>query len=510
MSIAEIIKKVEGRRLEFKESLPKKSNLAKTVISFSNDSGGEIYIGIQNDPRKIIGIPEEELLETEEKISNIIHDNCSPIILPEISFVSFEGKHIIKVKIHRGNNLPYFLKSQGKTNGTYIRVGSSNRLADSSILEELQRQHQNISFDSMVVYDYEINVNDISDFVHFYEEKCGETITSSTLRKLGISNLYKQKDVPTHTYFLVANEEIKRRLFPYAKTECARFKGINSEDFIDQKTFAGSIITQAELAYNFVLRHINQAATVKGIYTNSRWEYPVKAIREVLRNAVVHRDYSMTGKDIKVAIFDDSIEITSPGKLLPSIDFNDFESRQSDIRNKVIAPIFKRCGIIDQWGNGLKLINDELAEYPSIDFKWIDNGIQLQITFKKIDYNSTLTINEGKGIKFDSHFNKLVEEIGTKLGLSWDQVGTKLGLSWYPVIEILNNASSPVSIQDLQNAIQFTNRSKFRKKYINLFIELGLLAMTIPHKPTSPKQKYYLTKMGISFVENIEEISTNI
>ncbi|WP_219847919.1 ATP-binding protein [Sphingobacterium gobiense] len=73
------------------------------------------------------------------------------------------------------------------------------------------------------------------------------------------------------------------------------------------------------------------------------------AVREAIRNAVVHRDYALTGRDIKVAVFDDMIEITSPGKLLPSIDFAALEARQSDIRNKTIAPLFKRVGLIDQW-----------------------------------------------------------------------------------------------------------------------------------------------------------------
>ena len=92
---------------------------------------------------------------------------------------------------------------------------------------------------------------------------------------------------------------------------------------------------------------------------------------------MVHRDYSLTGKDIKVAVYDDMIEITSPGKLLPSIDFNDMEARQSDIRNKIIAPVFKKLGLIDQWGNGLKLIFDELKEYPEIEFKWFEKGLQI-------------------------------------------------------------------------------------------------------------------------------------
>ena len=107
------------------------------------------------------------------------------------------------------------------------------------------------------------------------------------------------------------------------------------------------------------------------------------AIREALRNAVVHRDYSLAGKDIKVAIYDDMLEITSPGNLLPSIDFNEMDARQSDIRNKVIAPVFKKLGIIDQWGNGLKLIADELKEYPESSSNGLKKGFSFRFSLSK-------------------------------------------------------------------------------------------------------------------------------
>jgi predicted HTH transcriptional regulator len=120
-----------------------------------------------------------------------------------------------------------------------------------------------------------------------------------------------------------------------------------------------------------VLRHISEGTTdYTGVYRNDRWEYPIIAIREVIRNAVIHRDYSLTGKDIKIAIFDDKVEITSPGKLMPTVDFSDMESGQSDIRNKLLAPVFKRLGIIEQWGNGLRIIAEELQPYPEIAFSW--------------------------------------------------------------------------------------------------------------------------------------------
>ena len=80
------------------------------------------------------------------------------------------------------------------------------------------------------------------------------------------------------------------------------------------------------------------------------------------------------------------VEITSPGKLPPSVDFNDIEARQSEIRNRVIAPFFKHLGLIDQWGNGLKLIADELHEYSDIELKWQESGLQFQLQFIKKNF----------------------------------------------------------------------------------------------------------------------------
>lgn len=221
----------------------------------------------------------------------------------------------------------------------------------------------------------------IEGFKQLFKEKTGETVDMHVLRKLELIKTEQEKEYPTIALILFSDDPLRNRLFPNAKIECARFKGTGTEDFIDQKSIQTHIGLQAEEAYNFVLRHINKGASVQGVYTVSRWEYPIKAIREVIRNAVVHRDFSLTGKDIKVAIYDDMVEITSPGLLPPSIDYSAMESRQSDVRNKIIAPVFKRLGIIDQWGNGLKLIADEMKDFPDIELRWKEVGMSFQIQF---------------------------------------------------------------------------------------------------------------------------------
>ncbi|MCL2154668.1 MAG: putative DNA binding domain-containing protein [Leptospirales bacterium] len=485
MNIKEIIKQPEGRRLEFKSALPERADLAKTIIAFSNDAGGELYIGIKNDPREIVGLPEENLFAMEEQISNIIFDRCYPAILPEITFLTDNDRHLIRILVYRGSMPPYHLKDKGKLQGTYIRVGSVNRQADETIIAELERRKRNISFDSELVMDKPAEDLDINNFRQEYKEKTGEKLDNRTLRKLELIKDVQGIEYPSNALVLFSDDKIRQSMFHYAKVECARFKGIKSEEFIDQKSIYSNISTQAEEAYNFVLRHINKGATVEGVYTVSRWEYPVKAIREVIRNAIVHRDYSLMGKDVKVAVYDDMIEITSPGLLPPSIDYSAMESRQSDARNKILAPIFKRLGIIDQWGNGLKLIADELKDYPQIGFRWKEVGLSFQVQFVKLDYGETI-----------SNGNLNWDQVGTKSGLSWDQVGTKLGLSRDQVVLILNKCLEAHDSNSLADLLGLNNRTKFRDKFLKPLLGMDLLAMTKPDKPTSSQQKYYTTEKG--------------
>lgn len=386
MKINEIIQQPEGRTVEFKESLPKKSDLNKTIVAFANDAGGTLVIGIKDNPRKVVGIPENELMKNEEQLSSQIHDSCSPTILPDISFQNINERYIMVIRIAKGNNPPYHLKNKGEKDGTYIRVGSSNRKATSEFLEELYRKRSNISFDSVAFYDKRLENIAIKSFKKQFMEIVGEELTPTILDKLNLVHQEHDQTFPTYALILLSDDAFKQKLFPYSKIECARFKGETPGNFIDQKTIDTPLSLQAEQAYQFLLRHISKGSSYEGVYRKDRWEYPIIALREVIRNAIIHRDYALTGKDIKIAIFDDKIEITSPGNLLPTVDFNEMESGQSDIRNKILAPVFKKLGVIEQWGNGLKLISNELKEYPEIEFQWTQPGMSFRATFLRKNY----------------------------------------------------------------------------------------------------------------------------
>jgi predicted HTH transcriptional regulator len=148
----------------------------------------------------------------------------------------------------------------------------------------------------------------------------------------------------------MCDSHVLGKLFPYAKIECARFKGTNTRIFLDQATISGPIHTLHEPCMNFIKKNIALSSQIGEIYREDRWEYPLEAIREAISNAIIHRDYSVLGSDIKVAIFDDMLEITSPGPLPETMPLEKLGTGRSEIRNRVLAPIFKDLKLIEAWG----------------------------------------------------------------------------------------------------------------------------------------------------------------
>lgn len=372
------INKGESRKLEFKEYLPESSKISKTVIAFSNGAGGKLIIGV-NDNSEITGISSDEALEIPDKISNIIYDSCYPAIIPEIYIENINGKNIIVVEIFPGNLKPYYIKSKGKLKGTYIRVGATNKLSDEEMIMELERQKRNISFDEECVYDLALTDLDFSklknDFLRYTERE---------LSKESFINLKLIKEehgikYATKALILLTDSN----LFDYARIKCARFKGNDIGEFIDQKELEGPLYEQVENAMNFAKTHINKSGKITDLQRIDEYEIPIIAIREAISNAVVHRDYSISGADIKFAIFDDRIEITSPGLLPKTLDIEDIKIGRSEIKNKVIARFFKEIRFIEEWGTGIRRIIKSCIDAGLEEPEFMETGMFFKVVIKK-------------------------------------------------------------------------------------------------------------------------------
>ncbi len=489
MDIEEIIKKPEDRRLEFKQNIPVDDKLERTAIAFSNSAGGDIYLGVSEKPRKVIGFKESEIMKLEEKISSRLYENCAPLISFNIAFINVNNKYIIKITIYPGMQSPYYIKNAGFEKGTYIRVGSTNRLADYDVIRELERRRRNISFDSIPVY--ELNEKDLmlTSFIKAYKKFTKKTINKADLSKLGLLHKEENKYIPTNAAVLLSGLNLKNKFFPYAKIECARFKGTKTNETLDSASVESPVYAQPDEVMHFIQKNIHKSSTIGLVYREERWEYPLSALRELIINAIIHRDYSQLGRDIKVAIFDDMIEITSPGTLPLGIDIENLSSGQSEIRNRILAPIFKEMKLIEQWGTGFRKFFLALEEYPELESKILEPGLSFQVQVIKKDFQQA----------------KDQVKVNTKPALSWHQVGTKSALSRQQVEIILQTCVLPQPVFELMKKFEWKDRTKFKKKFLNPLIEMKLITMTIPGKPKSSKQKYITTEKGKELLEELNE-----
>ena len=313
----------ESENIEFKSEIPAKSEkYMKTVVAFANGKGGKLVFGVENGTWTVTGFSKEEVFQKMDAITNAIFDSCEPKITPNIAVQEIDGKAIIVVEIIPGMQRPYYIKSQGIMDGTYIRVAGTTRHAERYRVQELIMEGTNRSFDQME-REQTVSEEEIAAFcekMYQHALKLAETDTArEQIQKVGKNQLLSWKLLverdgayhPTNGYLLLSGDTAE---FPDAAIQCAVFKGTVRDIFITRKEFTGPIYEQIEDAYNFVLQHIDLGSRIEGIARQDYYELPVKTIREMISNAVCHRSYLTPGK-IQVALFDDRLEVTSPGML---------------------------------------------------------------------------------------------------------------------------------------------------------------------------------------------------
>ena len=166
--------------------------------------------------------------------------------------------------------------------------------------------------------------------------------------------------------------------FPEAVIQCAVFKGTVRDIFITKKEFSGAIYQQIEDAYHFVLQHINLGSRIEGIARQDIYELPIRTIREMIANAVCHRSFLTPGK-IQVALFDDRLEVTSPGMLDNDITIEKMKIGLSKIRNKGIAAALSYMNVIEAWGSGIPRMFREAQEYGLREPELIDLGSDFRV-----------------------------------------------------------------------------------------------------------------------------------
>jgi len=182
-------------------------------------------------------------------------------------------------------------------------------------------------------------------------------LDAEKLKNLGLVQESNGELCPTNGLLILLDK------FEHCRIKSARFKGTNMVEFLDKAEFYGNIFEQLKDAISFIKKHINYEGKIEDLQRTDRYEIPLVAIREAIINALVHRDYENYGRDIKLGIYDDMVNIVSPGGFPLSITEKYLLKGRSEIRNKVLARVFKELDYIEQWGSGVKRIMASCETY---------------------------------------------------------------------------------------------------------------------------------------------------
>ena len=365
MTVGEILN-AESKEIEYKEMIPRNSrNYTKTAVAYANCAGGLLIFGVEDGTWKVTGIPQDTIFEASDGISNAIIDSCEPMIDFDIKYWTIEGKTIIIVQVYPGKNRPYFLKKEGKPDGVYIRVPGSTRAADDFMVKELELEGTNKSYDKMIAVGETVTEEEIDklcDTMYQYalsrclttEEK--QSMKRVTKRQLQSWGLLQEKDgkiYPTNGFLLLSPDRTQE-----TSVQCGVFKGTTRAVFVDKKEYNGPIYEQIDEAYQFVLRNIRMGAEFGGLLRRDVYELPIDSIRELIANAVSHRSY-LDAADVQVALYDDRLEITSPGMLIGGLTIEEMKKGYSRPRNKGIMRALAYMKVVERWGSGIPRLYED-------------------------------------------------------------------------------------------------------------------------------------------------------
>lgn len=478
MTIEEIIRG-ESKNIEFKEMLPGNSGkYVKTVIAYANTQGGKILFGVADETREIIGIDDSILFQNMDSIANAISDSCEPQIVPEIEPCSIDGKTIIVVTVSPEPQRPYYLKAKGKEQGTYIRVAGTSRLASPDKIKELEMEGAKISWDEQICVGYSVTEKAIKKLCRDMNARRKEIQTNKNLANklppVTRTNLENWKLLKkTNEGYLASNAFVLLTSdhFQFSRTQCAVFKGTDRTVFLDKKDYSGPIYEQIDEALKFVLRNIRLEVKIDGLVRKESYELPVEAIREMIVNAHCHR--TMTAEScVQVAIYDNRLEVTSPGGLYNGLTFEEAMNGHSKLRNRAVANAFSQMGLVEAWGTGLQRIQNAAREYglPEVEFVEMPESFRVNL-FRKISPKREQA-DAGEG---SVKFGESVGDVGENVGDVGENVGENISKDEKTkvlVVRLIRN-NNKASASEIAKALSVTQRTV--ERYIKELREDGVL-----------------------------------
>ena len=383
-------KKVETTNIDFKVDLEKDKpkSWLKSVSAFANTKGGIILFGIDDKTHEEKGVA--DVVKTTEKISELINARIEPLPRYELNYFEENGRDFIELEIGDGPITPYFYVADGRKEA-FIRSGNQSIPAPAHILQNLILKGKNITFDSLPS---EYNVSDLSFtlLTATIKDKTGKKFNED--RDYVSLGLADKNNKLTNGAVLLSDQGALNQ----SKVVCTRWNGLTKgsvkEDALDDKEYTGSLISLLENTDTFIKNNSKNSWKIKGMDRVEYEDYPITARREAIVNALIHRDYQILGSEIHIDMYDDRLEIVSPGGMIDGTQIQNLEIGKvpSMRRNTIISDVFSRLHYMDRRGSGLSRIMESYNDFIEKP-KFLSDESSFTVIFPNKGYSPVLTIN---------------------------------------------------------------------------------------------------------------------
>ncbi len=414
--IYSIIQQGENETLEFKNIW--KDEYLKTLCAFANTSGGDMLIGV-DDYKNIIGIAESNKLL--ELLPNKIADNLG--ITPGVNTIKINDKKIIKIEITK-SYAP--ISYHGKF---YIRSGSVTRELRGGELNHFLLKRYGKTWDEIPVDSFTLNdidKNTIEKFKILASDRIpdikNENNTETLLRKL---NLYDGDTLKRAAVLLFAKDP--QKYFIQSHSKIGKF--LSEVDIVTSDFIEGNLFQQVDLILDILrTKYLKSIISFEGIHRKEKLEYPYDALKELVINALIHRDYSNTS-NLQIKVYDKKISFSNGAHLLPEITIEKLKHSHASVPvNPLIASVFYKAGLIENWGRGTINVINNCLDYglPEPEFRF-DMNVFWAVLFNDTDNDTGNDTDNDTDT--DNRLNKIIELINKNNKISTKQLSLKCKVS---------------------------------------------------------------------------------
>lgn len=376
----------------------------KSVSAFANGEGGTLIFGISDDDR-IVGLADAE--GDAERISEEIKSKLDPTPAVNLECKEVNGKKLVLLQVYSGQETPYYYIGD-KQRIAFVRIGNESVTADRTQLKALVLKGSGRTYDSLPS-NYRFEDMAFSKLKSIYYKRLQRSFEDNEFVSWGIID---ENGKLTNAGALLADESPVRQ----SRIFCTRWNGLDMTnglgEAIDDVELEGCVIGQLQDAVSFVRNNSHKKWWKENDHREELPDYPERAITEAIANAIIHRDYMQMGSEIHIDIYDDRLEIYSPGGMMDGRLIQQLNplTVPSKRRNPLLADFFSRLGLMERRGSGMKKIIDSykrferLTNYNIPEFQ--SNASEFHVTLWNLNYGSDSVTDEKEFLKENNKFRK--------------------------------------------------------------------------------------------------------